>query len=431
MRKCNVLIFPMGAVSSSDIYQSLRYQPCFEIFGISMRQDHAQFYLPEDRLRVSDHYMISHEKFWESFQQILEQWNIHFIIPTHDTVARYLMEHQDKISATVVCSPAETARVAESKLLTYQLLGDRWYYPRVYDSKDTVEFPVFLKPYVAAGGKGCVKASNREEMEKALAQNPDLLVCEYLPGKEYTVDCFTNSKRELIFAGARTRDRITEGITFSSRRVAMTPELQKIAEDLNARIPFRGAWYFQVKENAAGELRFMEFSVRQAGTMAFYRQLGVNFAALSLFDLMGMPVNVICNDLDLLLDRGTETLYHINYDYDTLYLGHDGTLIVDDQVNTAVMQLIYQSINRKVKVVLLSTHAQDLDASLAAHKLHTSMFDEIILLEPNSLKADYVKHDRAIFVDHDFEQRQNVHSVCGIPVFDVDAVECLIDKSSM
>ena len=431
MQKRNVLIFPMGAVSSCDIYQSLKYYPCFEVFGISIREEHAQLYLPEQRLRVSPHYMIKHEKLWESFLQILQEWNIHYIIPTHDTVARYLMEHQHKIPATVVCSPLETARIAEDKLLTYQALGDCWYYPRVYAPKEEINFPVFLKPHVAAGGKGCVKANNREALEQALAQNPDLLICEYLPGEEYTIDCFTNSKRELLFAGARSRGRITDGITFSSNRVPMTPELRKIAEDLNARISFRGAWYFQVKENAAGDLRLMEFSVRQAGTMSYYRQLGVNFAALSLFDLMGEPVRVICNDLDMLLDRGTETLYHINYDYDTLYLAHDDTLIVDNQVNTDLMQLIYQSINRNIKVVLLTTHMHDLEASLAAHKLHTAMFDEIILLEPNSPKADYIKHERAIFVGHDFADRQNIASVCAIPVFDLDAVECLIDKSGM
>ena len=431
MQKRNVLIFPMGAVSSCDIYQSLKYYPCFEVFGISIREEHAQFYLPEQRLRVSPHYMIKHEKFWESFLQILQEWNIHYIIPTHDTVARFLMEHQHEIPATVVCSPLETAKIAEDKLLTYNLLKDRWYYPRVYVPSGDVEFPVFLKPHVAAGGKGCVEANNREELEQALAQNPDLLICEYLPGEEYTIDCFTNAKRELLFAGARSRGRITDGITFSSNRVPMTAELRKIAEDLNERIPFRGAWYFQVKENAAGDLRFMEFSVRQAGTMSYYRQLGVNFAALSLFDLMGEPVRVICNDLDMLLDRGTETLYRIDYDYDTLYLGHDDTLIVDNQVNTALMQLIYQSINRKVKVVLLTTHTHDLEEALAAYKLHVSMFDEIIPLEPGSRKADFIKHDRAIFVDHDFTDRQNVASVCAIPVFDLDAVECLIDKSGM
>ena len=59
------------------------------------------------------------------------------------------------------------------------------------------------------------------------------------------------------------------------------------------------------------------------------------------------------------------------------------------------------------------------------------MFDEIIPLEPGSRKADFIKHDRAIFVDHDFTDRQNVASVCAIPVFDLDAVECLIDKSGM
>ena len=431
MKKQNVLIFPIGSENGRDIYQSLKYNLHFEVFGISMRNDHADFFVPSAHLRVSMEYRITHELFLENLEKLLQEWEIQFIIPTHDTVARYLMENQDRISAKVVCSPLETAEIAEDKLLTYKMLKDCWYYPRTYRPNDAMEFPVFLKPYVAAGAKGCAKVNNLEELRSALQQNPDRLICEYLPGKEYTVDCFTNSKRELIFAGARTRERITQGVAFSSKRVGMTSELRKMAEDLNKRIHFRGAWYFQVKENAAGDLRFMEFSARQAGTMSYYRQLGVNFAALSLFDFMGLPVSILCNDLDLVLDRGTETLYNINYDYDTLYLDYDDTLIVDNQVNTSVIKLIYQSINRNIKVVLLTKHIGDIEESLAQYKLHSSMFDEIIILSPKESKADHIKHERAIFVDNHFPERKSVHVTCGIPVFDVDAVECLLDKTSI
>ena len=431
MKKHNVLIFPIGSENGRDIYQSLKYNLHFDVFGISMRNDHADFFVSNGHLKISPKFMIKHEDFWDNFLQILEEWNIQFVVPTHDTVARFLMENQHKIPSTVVCSPLETVKVAEDKFLTYQLLKDCWYYPRVYSPNENAEFPVFLKPYVSAGGKGCRKANNVNELEAALHQNQNLLICEYLPGKEYTVDCFTNSKRELLFAGARTRERITQGVTFSSRNVKMTTELRQIAEDLNKRMSFRGAWYFQVKENAAGDLRFMEFSARQAGTMAFYRQLGVNFAALSLFDFLGLPISIVCNNLDLVLDRGTETLYHINYEYDTVYLDYDDTLIVDNQVNTTVMQLIYQSINRNIKIVLLTKHIGDIEESLAYYRLHKSMFDEIVLLDPNDAKADHIKHERAILVDNYFPERKKVHAICGIPVFDVDAVECLIDKCSM
>lgn len=40
------------------------------------------------------------------------------------------------------------------------------------------------------------------------------------------------------------------------------------------------------------------------------------------------------------------------------------------------------------------------------------------------------KHECAICMDF-FPERMSVHEICGIPVFDVDAVECLIDKRGM
>lgn len=427
MEKTNVLIFPAGSECGIDIYQSLMYNLHFNVFGISMREDHASFIFPNENLEISSEFYIANPNFIHKLNTTLSKWNIHYIIPTHDTIARYLMENQDEISAIVVCSPLETAIVAEDKKLTYKQLKDCWYYPRVYSSSDTeISFPVFLKPTVAAGGKGTMKVNDNKSLKNAINNNPDLLICEYLPGEEYTIDCFTNSKRELLFFGARTRERITQGITFSSRRVDITPEIEEIAQDLNKRFCFRGAWFFQVKKNQFGELRFMEFSVRQAGTMAFYRQLGVNFAALSLFDFMGLPVKILCNDLPLVLDRGTETLYQINYEYDTLYLDFDDTLIVNGNVNLDVVQLIYKSINRDVKVILLTKHVGELESSLEKYRLHPSIFDEIILLDEHSKKADFIKHEKAIFVDNYFPERLDVHVKCGIPVFDVDAVACLL-----
>lgn len=427
MEKKNVLVFPAGN-SGLDIYQSLENNLHFEVFGISMREDHAGFVYPKDRLKVSSDFQITKPGFLHSLNQVLIEWNIQFIVPTHDTVARYLMENEENINAKIICSPFETARIAEDKSLTYEILKDRWYYPHVYGIDEEISFPVFLKPAVAAGAKGTVKIDDRESFEAAYKENPERLICEYLPGQEYTVDCFTNAKRELLFTGVRTRERITQGVTFLSRRAELTSEIAAIAKDLNETFHFRGAWFFQTKKNTNGEQRLMEFSVRQAGTMAFYRQLGVNFAALSLFDAMDLPVKILCNDLDLVLDRGTETLYDIHYEYDTLYLDFDDTLIVSNKVNTAVIQLVYQSINRGVKVVLLTKHSGDLENSLLKNRLHASMFDEIILLDPGAKKADYIKHDRAIFVDNYFPERMHVHEVCGIPVFDVDAVECLLDK---
>ena len=91
---------------------------------------------------------------------------------------------------------------------------------------------------------------------------------------------------------------------------------------------FRGAWFFQVKEDKQGSLKLMEFSVRQAGTMNFYRQLGINFAALSLFDAMGYDVKIIFNDYNLTLDRCLKNCYKFDYYYEKLYIDFDDTLMI-------------------------------------------------------------------------------------------------------
>lgn len=428
--KVNILIFPAGLENAIDIYDSLKYNLHFNVFGASGKKDHAEFIYPKERLFIGDLY-ITKESFIDEFNKVLGEFKIDYIIPTHDTIALFLTEHQNEISAKVVCSPYETSRIAENKKLTYEVLKDSPFYPKVYKSADEVtKYPVFLKLFVGAGGKGTDLANNKDELEQILAKNSDLLVCEYLPGKEYTVDCFTNKDGVLLFAGPRKRERITLGITFHSERVENNSEFEAIARDLNNKFKFRGAWFFQVKEDEFGHIKLMEFSVRQAGTMAFYRHLGVNFAALSIFDAMGYNVKVLFNDYKITLDRRLKSSYRFDYQYEKVYVDFDDTIIVEGKVNTTLMKLIYQCVNSNKQIVLLTKNADDFDELLKRYRISRELFDEIILIEPEKKKADYIDNSRAVFIDNYFPERVSVKEICNIPVFDVDAVECLIDSSA-
>ena len=430
--KKNVLIFPAGSESAMDIYWSIKYNLHFEVYGASGRQDHASYVIPPEKLIITEKLFINNENFFVAFNEILYNWKIDFIIPTHDTIAHFLMKNAQKINAKIVCSPVETTEIAENKKLMYQLIKGTDYCPIVYEeNKKDIVYPVFLKPCIAAGGKGTIKITSDEELLSALEKNRELLICEYLPGEECTVDCFTDKNGQLLFVGPRTRERITNGITYQSKRISVTEEIQRIAEDLNSKVIFRGAWYFQLKKDINGKYKFMEFSVRQAGTMAFYRQLGVNFALLSLFDFMDMPVKILYNNLDIKLDRAIETLYDISYDYDAIYLDYDDTLVVNDMVNTTIIQLIYQAHNKGKKVLLLTKHVGELKDSFSKFYLSESMFDEIIIIDPTKKKSDYIQYKKAIFIDNYFPERLAVKETLGIPVFDVDAVECLLDKRGM
>lgn len=431
IEKVNVLIFPAGSENGIDIYDSLKYNIHFNVYGASGKSDHAEFIYPKENLFLGDLY-ITKKNFIFEFNKVIEKFNIDYIIPTHDTIALFLMKHCISINAKIVCSPYETARIAENKKLTFKALKDYYFYPKVYlKSSEVVKYPVFLKPFVGAGGKNTHIANDKDELKNILKSNSNLLITEYLPGLEYTVDCFTDKNGELLFVGPRTRERINIGITFHSTRAEYNPEFKNIAKELNNKFKLCGAWFFQVKEDEFKNLKLMEFSVRQAGTMAFYRQLGVNFAALSVFDAMGYDVKIIFNDYKLTLDRCLKNSYKFEYEYNKLYIDFDDTLIVNGCVNTALIKLIYQCINSGKKIILLTKHAYVLEETLKKYRISKDLFDEIIIIEPDKKKADYIENSKAVFVDNYFPERISVKKKCNIPVFDVDAVECLIDSSAL
>ena len=427
--KENVLIFPCNGLNSINIYDSLRYNLHFNVYGASGILNHSYYCYPKENIYISEKLYIDNEQFITELNNLIKKWNISFIIPTHDTITKFLMENEKNINATIVSSPYETALIAENKKIMYETLIDCEYLPKIYHKGEIIDYPVFLKPSVGAGGKGTKLVNNREELEIELEKNPDLNICEYLPGEEYTIDCFTNRNGELLFIGPRTRERITNGVSYVSRRVELTDEIKNIAKSLNSKVTFRGTWFFQLKKDKNGALKFMEFSTRTAGTMAFYRQLGVNFALLSLFDFMNYDVDILFNDFNLTLDRGTETLYKLDYQYNTIYLDYDDTLIVNDKVNSDIIKLIYQAHNKNINVVLLSKHLGKLEDSMKKHYLANDIFDEIIIINGDEDKSQYIKTNKAIFIDNYYLERKKVYEKCHIPVFDVDAVSCLLDRS--
>jgi hypothetical protein len=62
-----------------------------------------------------------------------------------------------------------------------------------------------------------------------------------------------------------------------------------------------------------------------------------------------------------------------------------------------------------------------LDA-LGEARIDPHLFAEIIHLDNGEKKSAFI-HGRAIFVDNHFPERLDVATTCGIPVFDVDALE--------
>ena len=245
--KKNILIYPAGSESAINIYNSLKYNIHFNVFGASMKDNHSAFIYDKEHY-CEGKFAINNESFFEEFNNMLSKFHIDFIICTHDEVITFLMQNQDKIKATICCSPVETVEIAYDKKKTYETFEEYAFNPKIYTKIEDVEYPVFLKPRHGAGGKGTSIANNEQELRRKIEEQNNLVMCEYLPGAEYTIDCFTNKDGVLKFSYARTRERITNGISYRSRKVENNKEFEKIANEINNKLKFRGAWFFQVKE---------------------------------------------------------------------------------------------------------------------------------------------------------------------------------------
>ncbi len=425
-RKHRVLIFPAGSEIGLEIYNSLKYSHHVELFGASGKSDHASFVYDEDHY-IEGAFYVDQPDFIERFNRLLRSLQIEFIYPTHDTIANFLAAHQADWDAQVITSCAETNRIARFKKQTYDLFRSFDFCPEVFAAPyRDLPFPVFLKPDEGQGGKGANLAQDQNDFTFYLGKNLDLLVTEFLPGEELSVDCFTDFNRKLLFIGPRTRERVQMGISFRSTAVDVTDDIRNIAHCINDTAHLNGAWFFQIKKSHNGQFKLLEFAPRQSSTMGLYRHTGVNFALLSLFNVLGKPVEILQNSYSIQLDRCLHNRFRAALTFRRVYIDFDETLVIGKHVHAHAMAFLYQCRNSGIHIVLLTKHRYNLNETLLACGISEHLFEDIKQISDDEEKWTFINPHGAIFIDNYWVDRRMVNQKLGIPVFDVDGIECLL-----
>lgn len=103
---------------------------------------------------------------------------------------------------------------------------------------------------------------------------PELLVMEYLPGEEYTVDCLCDSGEPIIIM-PRSRDRIRAGITFEGTLIEEKSIIESCSSIISS-LKIDNIVGFQYKKNAKGRFMILESNPRIQGTMAVSAFAGAN-----------------------------------------------------------------------------------------------------------------------------------------------------------
>ena len=148
----------------------------------------------------------------------------------------------EKLLYNIIGPEKVTAEIYRSKLKTYQKFSSIFNCPKINRTiLEIKSFPVFLKPDIGQGSKGIYIANDAEEVKFYLKKNKSLLILQFLPGPEYTVDCFSNRKRNLSFFGARLRNRIKGGISVNTFSIVDNEKFKKLANLINKELILRGA----------------------------------------------------------------------------------------------------------------------------------------------------------------------------------------------
>jgi hypothetical protein len=208
--------------------------------------------------------------------------------------------------------------------------------------------------------------------------------------------------------------------------VVADPVFRDYAERITTKLTLHGAWFFQVKKDHAGDYKLLEIGPRIAGTMALSCARGINLPLLSVYEQARVPLEMLTNELDVEIDRALVNRYKHNLRFSTVYVDLDDTLVLNGLVNTNLVRFLYQCVNSRIRIVLLTKHASDVHATLRKHRL-SELFDEVTHIDRLAEKSDCIQERDAILIDDSFSERRLASRKLGIATFDCSMVEMLLD----
>ena len=235
------------------------------------------------------------------------------------------------------------------------------------------------------------------------------VLCEYLPGLEFTVDCFSNKDSDVIFNSARERTEVVGGVAVSTKSIELS-EVDSMAQLISHRLSLSGAWFFQVKQDIDGNLVLMEIGLRVAGASGLQRTRGVNLMAAWIFQEINAKVEImspkINSEIKQISDKKT-----LSYDkrINRIYIDLDDTLVLPKGgLNNNLINAITLARNHDILSILITRHVGELGLTLTEHDLN-HLFDEVCWIKDGKSKSSCINGESDfLFIDDSYRERSDI-----------------------
>lgn len=265
------------------------------------------------------------DNYVEDVLALCQQEKVDLVLPLVTKELFPLAQHQERFQEAgvqVLVSSHKAIQTANDKGSCYKYLKESGIpVPQFFVAKTMEEFihaafmlghpqaPFCFKPAVANGSRGFrIVWDSINEADLLFNQKPyntfitythavkilssqpfpPLVVTEYLPGDEYSVDCVADHGKVLLVV-PRLRQKMINGISVQGRFEKDTDIMGYCTRIIEA-IGLHGNIGIQIKRNAEGKPLLLEINPRVQGTIVAALGAGVNLPLLAVENAMGSPL---------------------------------------------------------------------------------------------------------------------------------------------
>jgi carbamoyl-phosphate synthase large subunit len=395
-----ILILPGTTLVAREIRLSLEGMRDLQLFGAGFDVSHSDIQL------FCEYYFLkggSSNENLNTIKQIVLNHGIEYIFLAHD---QYLYDFKDFFEiagAKIIGSNARAIDVTSFKSKTYNFFQKSLPTPKTFafETARRLSDEFFVKPDRGQGSRGGFLARGADLTQESSKEN---VITEYLPGVEYTVDCFSSLDSELMYAAARERITTHQGVSTETKIVHL-PFASDFATIISRDLGLSGAWFFQLKEDSKGAVKLLEIGLRIAGASGINRLRGVNLTQMHLFQTANQHVEVPRVDTNPYLSPHKVDL---GFHYEEVFLDFDDTLVVGEIIRKSAETFLRKCGHQEIPVTVISRHFGNLKNALST-KYPDINFYKILHITDGSDKSNFMPNQKKVlFVDDSYSERKQV-----------------------
>jgi carbamoyl-phosphate synthase large subunit len=319
----NILMTGAGAPGAAGILKCLAQEPSVNVMAVDANVNAV------GRLLANDFAVIpkaGDPAFIDTILALCREKNIHAVLPLVTKELIPLSQHTKELElagAKLLISPTASLEIANDKSKLYQFLQWRGMDVPGFRIAETIEqfktaadelgYPektICFKPSLSNGSRGFrIISPQLDEAHLLFTEKPnstfiayndairilsskpfpELLISEYLPGEEYSVDCLAKNGVAVLVV-PRLRKKMINGISVEGEFIKEESIIRYCTQIIH-ELQLHGNIGIQVKRAAAGKFLILEINPRVQGTISAALGAGVNLPLLAIKQELGLRIH--------------------------------------------------------------------------------------------------------------------------------------------